>query len=108
VDEDYGYRKKTESGGSTVFTDKNPDFGKAVNQVAGDYKIRKQGYDAKAKGEIIFETAEYILIDPKDIIKMNRSKFNKIKSVDQIKTYNDLAELLKSYISFEKWKMANP
>ena len=57
------------------------------------------------ESEIIFETSSYIIVNASRVIAYaNQSRFNTIRSVDMLKTYNDLINLLEVYKKYSMYK----
>jgi hypothetical protein len=51
--------------------------------------------------ELIYDAERYKLIRASQILFVNKkSRYSKIQSLDELKTYADVATLLKDYISF--------
>jgi len=54
--------------------------------------------------EIIFDIQRYWMVLPKQILFLTkRSKYAKIKDLNELKTYNDVITLLKDYMSYSNW-----
>ena len=53
--------------------------------------------------EIILSCSEYYLINPMNMI--GKSKFSKIKTIKDIKTYGDVIQMYEDYVSYTKWFM---
>ncbi len=64
------------------------------------YKEKKSLKDIHHKGEILIDTKEYFLVDPMHLDEETRSKFKPKK----IKNYEDLYKMLKSFVSYWKWR----
>jgi hypothetical protein len=57
------------------------------------------------ESKIIFDTESYIVLNPERLISFaNQSKFNKIRTISKLKTYNDLINLLEVYKKYFEYK----
>jgi len=71
----------------------------AIDEVVSSY-IK----DIIPNKELIYDAKRYKLIHVSQILFVNKkSRYNKIHSLEEVKTYTDVAALLQDYISFLNW-----
>lgn len=54
--------------------------------------------------EVILDSKRYGLIDVGQLIRANRSKFLKIKNVEDIRTYDDVMHVINNTLSYFEWQ----
>lgn len=94
---------------STHWQNKNVNDAGHLDDSLTDEDIAKlaKGYNQSitSNSEIIFDTKEYFLVNPIPIIKLTRTdKFAKIKSITDLKTYEDAMNLV---LDYKNWKTFN-
>ena len=99
----------SDSGLEIGWTNKKAEYSsEAIQNMIDSYTTATNSIvSPQGDSEILLDSKRYALLDVKKLIELNRSKFNKIKSIDQVKTYKDAIYVITNALSYLEWRDKN-
>ena len=100
--------KRTVTGPGATTATKAEYSHEEIQEMIDSYKVgnnkilKSSGY-----AEVILDAKRYALIDVGRLININKSKFLKVKSLEQVKTYSDVLHVINNTLSYLDWKDKN-